>query len=456
MNKFITFIFILLLAGIGLLGYADNPHFPSDSTKKKKEEKKKKGFNFGPLPVLGYNSDIGFQYGLVLHVFNYGDGTLYPEYKYSIYTEVSRTTKGGGINQLFFDSKHLLPHNIRITADISYLTELALNFYGFNGYESVYNRSFEDDKDPDYKSRMFYRHERKFFRFTLDLQGKLKSDKILWLGGLGYFDTKVSTVNIDKLNKGKDESEKLPDTALLYDEYVSWGLLKENEKNGGATPYLKAGVIYDSRDNEPNPNKGIWSELLLFYSPKILGNDHYSYLKLAITHRHYIPIVKNKLTLAYRLGYQGTLAGDVPFYMQPYMISSFSKVTTTDGLGGAKNLRGILRNRIVGDHIAFGNIELRWKFYNTVIWKQNVYLALNGFVDGGRVIKEINIEFKDGDQPDNAEDYFSNEKETMHWAGGGGFRIGVNQNFIIAIDYGRAFDRRDGKDGIYVGIGYLF
>jgi len=119
-------------------------------------------------------------------------------------------------------------------------------------------------------------------------------------------------------------------------------------------------------------------------------------------------------------------------------------------------LRGILRNRIVGDHIAFGNIELRWKFYNTVIWKQNVYLALNGFVDGGRVIKEINIEFKDGDQPDNAEDYFSNEKETMHWAGGGGFRIGVNQNFIIAIDYGRAFDRRDGKDGIYVGIGYLF
>jgi len=213
MNKIITYIFILLLAGIGLHGFTENPNFPSDSTKKKKEEKKKKGFNFGPLPVLGYNSDIGFQYGLVLHVFNYGDGTLYPEYKYSIYTEVSRTTKGGGINQLFFDSKHLLPHNIRITADISYLTELALNFYGFNGYKSVYNRSFEDDKDPDYKSRMFYRHERKFFRFTLDLQGKLKSDRILWLGGLGYFDTKVSTVNIDKLNKGKDESEKLPDTA---------------------------------------------------------------------------------------------------------------------------------------------------------------------------------------------------------------------------------------------------
>ena len=83
--------------------------------------------------------------------------------------------------------------------------------------------------------------------------------------------------------------------------------------------------------------KGIWTEVLLFMAPEILGNTDFSYIKLAITHRQYFTIVKDKLSFVYRLGYQGTIAGKVPFYMQPYMISSFAKVTTTDGLGRRKN-----------------------------------------------------------------------------------------------------------------------
>jgi len=356
----------------------------NDSVQKQSEnENIKKGLSYGVLPVIGYSSDLGFQYGIIFNLFGYGDGSYYPHYKYSLYTEISRTTKGGGINQIFFDSKHLLPGNIRVTADLSHLTMMALNFYGFNGYDAIYNNNFEDDSQEGYISRMFYRHERKFTRFTLDFQGRLKSDKLLWFGGIGYFDLKVASVNIDKLNKGKDENDLLPDTALLYDKYIDWGILKENEKNGGLIPSLKAGIVYDTRDIEANPNKGIWSEAILFYVPKILGNKSHSYLKLSVTHRQYITVVKNKLTFAYRLGYQGTIAGFVPFYMQPYMISSFAKFTTTDGLGGAKTVRGIFLNRIVGDGIAFSNFEFRWKFLKTVLWKQNIYLALNAFADGG-------------------------------------------------------------------------
>jgi hypothetical protein len=40
---------------------------------------------------------------------------------------------------------------------------------------------------------------------------------------------------------------------------------------------------------------------------------------------------------------------------------------TRDGLGGAKTLRGILRNRVTGDDIFYGNAELRWKFFRTII-----------------------------------------------------------------------------------------
>ena len=138
------------------------------------------------------------------------------------------------------------------------------------------------------------------------------------------------------------------------------------------------------------------------------------------------------------------------------MITSFSKVTTTDGLGGAKTLRGILRNRIVGDGIAYGNFEVRWKFFKTVLWKQNIYLALNAFADGGAVVKNIDIDLDNYQPPENSDEYFAPGTEASHWSVGGGFRIAMNQNFIIAADYGIALDKRDGKDGIYIGIGYLF
>ncbi len=423
------------------------------------KEKTVEGFKFVPLPVVGYNIDIGFQYGLIVNLFNYGDGSLYPDYRYTFYTEFSRTTKGGGVNQLFFDSKYLLPGNIRITADLSYLTELSLNFYGFNGYDAVYRPGFAEKLDPEYRSRMFYNHERKFFRYTTDFQGRLKFDHLKWLAGIGYFDFEIGSVNIEKLNKGKKEEDKLPEVDLLYDKYRQWDIIHQNEANGGIIPSIKLGIIYDSRDNEPNPMNGIWTELILFYVPEILGNRHYGYTKLAVTHRQYFTLIKKRLNLAYRLGYQGTLGGNVPFYMQPYMITSFAKVTTTDGLGGAKSLRGVLRNRVVGDGMAFGNLELRWKFYRTILFNQNIYLAINAFTDAGRVVQKIKLPANLHNylgKDDNFNDFFDPGSEGLHQTAGAGFQIAINQNTIISFEYGRALNKRDGDGSIYFGIGYLF
>jgi hypothetical protein len=69
----------------------------------------KTGWNFGLLPVVSYNSDLGFQYGLLTNFYNYGDGSNFPKYNHSIYAEVSRYTKGSGIYRLFYDSEFLIP-----------------------------------------------------------------------------------------------------------------------------------------------------------------------------------------------------------------------------------------------------------------------------------------------------------------------------------------------------------
>lgn len=421
-----------------------------------KEEKIKTGWNLGFLPAVAFDSDLGFKYGGLVNFYNFGDGSTYPDYLQSIYLEISRTTKGSGVNQLFFDSEHLFPNKkIRLTADLSFLTEQGLDFFGFNGAEALYNPNFTDDQHGDYISRMFYRHERKLTRFYADFQGYLVPDKVRWLAGVYFLGFKIGSVNIDKLNNGKDPNELLPDTALLYDKYVDWGLIPQGEADGGNNQFLKFGLIYDTRDIEANPSKGIWTEALVMTAPSFLGNSEFSFTKLIFTHRQYFTILKDRLTFVYRLGYQGTIGGHAPFYLQSYMISSYSPSVITEGLGGAKSLRGIMRNRVVGDAFAYANFEFRYKFFKTVIGGQNIYLAINPFVDMGKIVKPIEVSL---DKVPQAEKdlYFSNNTEKMHLTYGCGFHIAMNENFVLAINYGFAANNQDGTHGLYIGTNWLF
>jgi len=423
----------------------------------KSKEVSKKGFSMGLLPAVSFDADLGFQYGGIVNLFDYGDGTLYPGYKHQVKVEVSRYTRGSGVNQLFYDSKYLIP-GIRVTSDISYLTEKALDFYGFNGYQAVYHPEFVDEDDPDYISRMFYRHERKLFRFTTDFQGKLPVEHLRWLGGFGIMNIKTGAVDIAALNKKLDADEQLPDTATLYDKYVDWGIIGEDEKDGGNANFLKAGLVYDTRDNEANAMKGVWTEALVVASPKFLFNDR-SFAKLILIHRQYFTLLPDRLSFVYRIGYQGSIGGQAPFYFQPYMLSSYSTVTKTDGLGGAKNLRGIMRNRVEGDGIVYGNFELRWKFIKTVIARQNIYVALNAFTDAGMVVKQVAV---DESTVKNLEPYYARyfdfdyTGDRLHPSVGAGLRIALNENFILAVDYGFALKKEDGLRGLYINIGNLF
>ena len=425
----------------------------------------KEGWKTGiPIPTISFDQDVGFQYGIALDLFDFGKPTIYPEYKHKFYFEWSRTTKGSGINRIYYDSEYLIP-KIRLTADLSYLTEQTLQFFGFNGYDAVYNREWEDDSSDEYKSRVFYRHDRKIFRVLANFQGNLlkNNDRVKWIAGFTFFDTKVGTVDIERLNKGK--SNPLPtDTPLLYDKYVDWNIIKPEEKDGNVTTYLKAGLIYDSRDFEFFPAKGIWSEATLSYAPGFLGDKNFEYSKLTLIHRQYFSLGSKDLIFAYRLGYQTTLYGKVPFHIQPHIVPTFMTAATSQGLGGAKTLRGIMRNRVVGDGIVLGNMELRWKFLKTHLGKSDLYFGANAFFDIGRVVQKIDFEISqekidnspNNDGTDFIEDYFDLGSEAFHSSSGLGLKIGYNENQIISVDYGIALDKRDGKSGLYIRFFWLF
>jgi outer membrane protein assembly factor BamA len=424
-----------------------------DSTKTgKKTDKIKKGWNFGGVPVVAYDSDIGFKYGVVLNVFHYGDGTRYPKYDHSFYFEWSRTTKGSGINQFIYDSERLIP-GIRISAEASLLTEQSLDFFGFNGYESYYNPDFEDEDSEEYLSRMYYNVDRKLTRLRADFQGKITGPNFRWLAGIEYSSANMGTVDIEKLNKGKDDDELLPDTALLYDNYIDWGIIPADQAEGGRTTLLKAGLVYDTRDIEANPMKGMWTEMQLLYAPAFMGNTDLSFSKLVITHRQYFTLVPQVLNFAGRLSYQTKLGGDMPYYMLPFVYNTAPNYTR-DGVGGAKTVRGVMRNRIVGEGMLFGNVELRWKFLRTTLFNQNVYLALSGFLDGGMVTRKY--DFDKAGVPADQLFLVENDDEKLHLGAGAGFHFVMNQNFVIAVDYGRALDPGDGDSGLYIGLNFLY
>jgi outer membrane protein assembly factor BamA len=433
------------------------------------EKKVKTGWRFGgALPTITYDSNLGFQYGALVEFFNYGDGSKYPDYLDHTYTEISRYTKGSGIYRFMYESNHLIP-GVHMTSDISYLPDQAYSFFGFNGYDAVYNKEWMDDNLTDsYRSSMFYRFQRNQFRFKNDFQGKLTSDHIKWSAGFAFQDFMNSSVDVDRLNKGKDVKIPSPtEKPGIYELYKEMGIISSNESNGGWVNTLKAGIMYDSRDNRPNPMKGIWTEIGVEMAPKFMGND-WGFSKLFITHRQYFTLIKNDLALVYRLGYQTTLTGTTPSFYQSQVITSMLTGSTSEGLGGSSTLRGVLRNRVVGDAFFMGNIEFRWKPVYFKFLKQDCYLGLDAFYDFGLVTKKIKM-------PDNLEnvfygtntiseiyttdsfsDYFKPDTEKLHQDVGMSIMLVMNQNFVIAIDIGKAFNAQDGNIGFSIGLNYLF
>ena len=118
MKKTLLLMLALLLAAGG---------FAQDKPKKAKKEKTynekgeiiKTGWNIGPLPVVGFDSDLGFQYGACVDFFNFGDGTRYPRYNYKFNVEVSRYTKGSGVFRFYADMPYLIK-DTKLFFDLTY------------------------------------------------------------------------------------------------------------------------------------------------------------------------------------------------------------------------------------------------------------------------------------------------------------------------------------------------
>ena len=406
----------------------------------------KTGINVGPLPAVGYSSDLGWHYGALADIFWYGDGSKYPEYVWKANVETSWYSKGNSVYRAFFDSKYLVP-GIRLSAEVVYLGNKTTNFYGFNGaaarFDPERNKITEDGCG-------FYLMRRDLFRTELTVQGKIGESHWGWVGGIHF--------NSFKAGHAENKDLKAENDYSLYDAYVDNGVIPAFEAKGGRHLEFKAGVVYDTRDHENNPSRGTNLEAFVYGSPDILngrsGSDPRNhYLKFSVHFRQFFTLVPQRLVFGAHLAAQGLIAGNAPFYTLQSIQNVNRKNIITDGLGSTLTVRGTVPNRFLGNGYAWSNFELRWSFARFKLFNQNFILATNPFFDMGMVIQPYRLE----EMKKLGDEYYTGQKETLHMGAGGGLHIIMNQNFNISFEVGKCLNRNDGSGlGINVGLNYIF
>lgn len=433
----------------------------------------KTGLNFGPCPAVAFDADKGFQLGALLNIYDFGNGSTYPTPRQQWYFEASFFTKGSQLYIFNYDNRFSIP-GVKVNAAMVISNDKAMDFYGYNGYRSFYDYEKMEAglKGDSYLYSPYYKVDRFSALLKCDFSGNIWNNKLFWLAGynLRFFNQKP--INRTKINKGKKEEEMFPDEEpTLYEQYMDWGIIHPDEVGKSVSSAIRLGFELDTRDKEGAPTKGIWATALTTLAPEFLGST-FPYYKYTATFRHYVPIVKNDiLTFAYRLHYDGTFGKQAPHYILPFsncMGIRYDK----DGMGSYDTVRGILRDRVVGLDMASYNVELRWRFVNFKLWKQNIALGLSAFSDGAMVTREFDTSFmKTVADFENEAQYLTaknsydcymskgHAKEVPHISVGVGFRFIMNENFILCAEYGLPvgnLHKQDGAGAFYINTGYLF
>lgn len=439
----------------------------------------KTGYNFGPLPAVAFDADKGFQLGALLNIYDFGDGSTYPNTRQQWYFEASFFTKGSQLFVVSYDNRFSIP-GVRLSSTFTLTNDKAMDFYGFNGYMSYFDHEkVAAGKDKEnHESYIYtpkYRVNRLAMLFKTDFTGNIWKNKLFWEAGYhlsyikqGYKDQQA--LNLEKINKNKEDYKMFPESEIpIFDLYRQWGIISEDEAWGGLNSTVRLGLLYDTRDKEGAPSRGIWAEAHATLAPKWLGTTN-PYYRYSMTFRHYLPIVKNDvLTFAYRLNYEGTIGKSAPYYVLPF-ITVMGPSYDRDGMGGYRTIRGLMRNRVQGLDIASYNAEIRWRFVNFALWNQNIAFGLSAFSDGTMVTRNYDMSFK-GEEKYRAsyDEYMARSgnrtADRPHVTVGGGLRFIMNQNFIVAFEYGLPVSKfskdeliknQDGNGAFYINTGFLF
>jgi hypothetical protein len=214
--------------------------------------------------------------------------------------------------------------------------------------------------------------------------------------------------------------------------------------NGGYVNMARVGLVYDSRDYEPDPSKGIFAEITHERSHRAIGSNYEFNRTFASARFFYqlFPSYVKKLVLATRISFVHN-SGTLPFF-------EYRNIWGTEGnlggLGGRTTLRGFMQDRFVGPEMGFANLELRWRFLEVPGFTFNIAPLF----DIGRVWNDLRS-------------VKANAWDGYKYSTGLGLRIIWNQSTVIYFEWARSretgiseWSKGFNQTNFYLNFGHIF
>jgi hypothetical protein len=403
-------------------------------------ERKEEGGYFTGVPLFAYDPNFGFGFGA--RAYYYYDGRKddplydYTPYLHRVFAQGFATTGGAQDHVLDYDAPAFpsADYRVRVTLEFEADTDwpyfgtgtsslAPLHFPGSPGQNFGNLNAFQNATSAlrpggiTYARYNMYSFQRPTLQLALErnlLGGILRSMVGVNLSYMNIHDypgQSVATSSNDSSGHAIDATEA---PTLLSTDCASGRLVG---CGGGWDNVLRLALSLDTRDFEPDPNDGVYSELSSEFGNRGLASQ-YQYMRLMWSVRgFYSPIPKvADLVLAVRALYEVQTTG-TPFFSQtlmPFIDDNHA------GLGGLKTLRGFAQNRFVGPVMALTNYEVRWTFVKFRVLKQGIALIAVPFVDMGRVFDDV------------GQTTLGGWKRTE----GAGLHVAWNEATILIADYG--------------------
>ena len=417
--------------------------------------RKEEGGYLTGLPLFAYDPNFGYGFGA--RVYYYYDGHrkdslfAYTPYLHRVFVQGFASTGGAQDHVIDYDAPAFPDPDYRVRATLEYEAATDLPYFGtgtsslaplrFPGAARTFSRMSDytaatSAVQPDgttYARYNVYGFQRPVLQLALErnmLGGVLRSMVGANISYMHLHDYTGESAPTNAKDSGGHTVDAPEAQTLLAADCAAGRLIG---CGGGWDNVLRLALSIDTRDFEPDPNSGVYTELSGEYGTKALGSQ-YQYMRLMLSVRaFYSPIPRlADLVLAVRGVYEIQTRG-TPFFsesLMPFIDDNHA------GLGGFRTLRGYAQNRFVGPVLALTNYEVRWTFAKFRVLKQGFALIAVPFLDIGRVFDDV------------GQTTFAGWKRTQ----GGGLRIAWNEATVIMADYGFS----DEDTGLYLNFNHIF
>lgn len=268
--------------------------------------------------------------------------------------------------------------------------------------------------------------ERTFFEGRMRL---MLGAEILMIG-IEQYDNRTTVEAID-INTGEETGAIQGQTRITQDFLASqqgdanssWSRFNVGGYNGGRIGLLQTGLMWDTRDLEPDPSRGMFVEYAQEVSAPWTGSEFTftKHLAQAMFYQRLMPNTLSRTVFASRFALGYIRGSNIPF-TEVLDLWGASEGGGIPVLGGARALRGYREGRFAGMVTALANVELRSRFYQATVFNQHMAFSAVPFLDAGRVFDSF------------GEMSLDNIKVNP----GIGLRLAWNQATILRMDYARS------------------